>query len=67
MLSEIAAETDISIPTLSRIEFGSSFSIRTFVKLCRWLKLDPASVLELDPGESFVRNYNAEATGETDD
>ncbi|MFT3885497.1 MAG: helix-turn-helix transcriptional regulator [Flavobacteriales bacterium] len=40
---------DISAPTLSRIEAGNVPDVDTFLKLCRWLGLDP-STFAADPG-----------------
>lgn len=51
-LREIAAETDISVATLSRIEVGKMPSLRTFAKLCRWLGIDPTTVLDVEPTKS---------------
>ncbi|MCB9179567.1 MAG: helix-turn-helix transcriptional regulator [Flavobacteriales bacterium] len=40
---------DISAPTLSRIEAGNVPDVDTFLKLCRWLGMDP-STFAADPG-----------------
>ena len=48
-LREVAAEVDISAPTLSRIESGKMPDLQTFGKLCRWLEVDPGSVLGIGP------------------
>ncbi len=48
-LRETAVEIGTSAPTLSRIESGKMPDIQTFGKLCRWLELDPASVLDVEP------------------
>ena len=37
--------------TLSRVENGQLPDLANFQKLCRWLELDPASVLGFDPEE----------------
>ena len=44
-LRATAAEIGTSAPTLSRIESGKMPDLQTFGKLCRWLELDPASLL----------------------
>lgn len=44
-LRAVAADTGISAPTLSRIEAGKMPDLQTFGKLCRWLEVDPASLL----------------------
>lgn len=48
-LRAAAAEIGISAPTLSRIESGKLPDLNTFGLLCRWLRLDPAEVLEVVP------------------
>ncbi len=32
---------DISAPTLSRVEMGNVPDVDTFLKICRWLQMDP--------------------------
>ncbi len=50
-LRTIAEEIgDISAPTLSRIEAGNVPDVDTFLKLCRWLSMDP-STFAADLGE----------------
>ena len=44
-LRAVAAEIGTSAPTLSRIESGKMPDIQTFGKICRWLEIDPASLL----------------------
>ena len=44
-LREVSAEVGTSAPTLSRIESGKMPDLHTFGKLCRWLGVDPASLL----------------------
>ena len=44
-LRAVAAEIGTSAPTLSRIESGKMPDLQTFGKLCRWLEIDPASLL----------------------
>lgn len=39
----------VSPATLSRVENGQLPDLANFTKLCRWLELDPASVLGFDP------------------
>ena len=48
-LRAIAADIGTSAPTLSRIESGKMPDLQTFGKLCRWLELDPASLLGVSP------------------
>ena len=48
-LRSAAAEIGTSAPTLSRIESGKMPDLQTFAKLCRWLELDPASILGVSP------------------
>lgn len=44
-LREVAQELKISHTTLSRIEAGRQPDLDTFSKLCDWLELNPAEVL----------------------
>ena len=46
-LREVAEEIGSSAATLSRIESGKMPDLQTFGKLCRWLKVDPATLLEV--------------------
>lgn len=41
-----AAEVGISPATLSRVENGKQPDLETFEKLCRWLEISPADVLQ---------------------
>lgn len=43
-----AAEVGISPATLSRVENGKQPDLETFEKLCRWLGISPADVLQTD-------------------
>lgn len=49
---EVAKEIGISSATLSRVEAGKLPDLLTFRKLCTWLKVDPATILETpkEPG-----------------
>ena len=46
-LRTVASEIGTSAPTLSRIESGKMPDLQTFGKLCRWLELDPAILLDV--------------------
>lgn len=46
-----AREIGLSPATLSRVENGQLPDLANFTKLCRWLELDPASVLGFDPDD----------------
>lgn len=48
-LRETAKEIGISLATLSRIENGKVPDLDTFGKLCKWLELDPADMMGLQP------------------
>ena len=48
-LREAAAEIGASAPTLSRIESGKMPDLQTFIKLCRWLEIDPATIMGISP------------------
>ena len=51
-LREVAAKVGTSAPTLSRIESGKMPDLQTFGKLCRWLGVDPGSLLDISPRPS---------------
>jgi len=44
---EVATEIGVSPATLSRVEGGKLPDLLTFRKLCSWLKVDPAEILEI--------------------
>lgn len=44
-IREIAAEMEISSATLSRVENGKIPDLKTFSKICRWLKVDASDIL----------------------
>ena len=46
-LRDVAAEVETSPATLSRIESGKMPDLHTFGKICRWLGVDPASLLDV--------------------
>jgi transcriptional regulator with XRE-family HTH domain len=49
---DVATEIGVSPATLSRVESGKLPDLLTFRKLCAWLKVDPATILEIpdEPG-----------------
>ena len=57
-LRTVASEIGTSAPTLSRIESGRMPDLHTFGKLCRWLEVDPATLLEVtqQPTETAPTN-----------
>lgn len=48
-LRETAKEIGISSATLSRVERGKEPSLLNFVKLCKWLEVDPGPILGFRP------------------
>lgn len=48
-LREVAREIGIGTATLMRIESGRIPDVSTFGKLCKWLEVDPATFLGLEP------------------
>ena len=46
-LRSVASEIGTTAPTLSRVESGKMPDLQTFGKLCRWLQVDPATLLEV--------------------
>lgn len=58
-MRDIAKEIGISPATLSRIETGKQPDIGTFSKLCRWLNIDPNTILGIsssDTGQNQTSN-----------
>ena len=51
-IRQIAGEIGISPATLSRVERGKMPDLETFGKICKWLRVDPASVLGIPPVKS---------------
>ncbi len=58
-IREVAGEIGISPATLSRVERGNVPDLETFARMCRWLKLDPAAILDVDV--SALRQKNRQA------
>ena len=44
---DVATEIGVSPATLSRVESGKLPDLITFRKLCAWLKVDPAEILDM--------------------
>ena len=61
-LRATAAKIGISPATLSRVEQGQLPDLQNFGKLCRWLKLDPASVLGLEERPVAVVHFRKKQT-----
>ena len=51
-IREVAAEVGVSPATLSRVERGKMPDLETFGKICKWLRVDPASVLGIARAKS---------------
>lgn len=51
-IREVANEIGVSPATLSRVERGKMPDLETFGKICKWLRVDPASVLGIAPVKS---------------
>jgi transcriptional regulator with XRE-family HTH domain len=51
-IREVATEVGVSPATLSRVERGKMPDLETFGKICKWLRVDPASVLGIPTGRS---------------
>ena len=54
-IRRIAEQIGISPATLSRVERGNLPDLETFGKICSWLELDPAAVLNIKPAKPVVR------------
>jgi transcriptional regulator with XRE-family HTH domain len=50
-LREVATEIGISAPTLLRIEEGRIPDVATFGKVCKWLGIDPKSLLGIEDAQ----------------
>lgn len=48
---DVAKEVGVSAATLSRVEAGKLPDLLTFRKLCKWLRVDPAAILEIPGGD----------------
>jgi transcriptional regulator with XRE-family HTH domain len=51
-IRDVAAEMGISPATLSRVERGKMPDLDTFGKICKWLRVDPASILGIPSTKS---------------
>lgn len=51
-IREVAAEVGVSPATLSRVERGKMPDLETFGRICKWLRVDPASVLGIPASRS---------------
>ena len=58
-IREIAAEVGVSAATLSRIENGKLPDLDTFGKLCRWLDVDPRTILGCQAGDAASQVSNS--------
>ncbi len=59
-IRQVAGEIGISPATLSRVERGKLPDLATFSRICEWLQVDPAEVLEIKK-----LSAKAQATSET--
>jgi transcriptional regulator with XRE-family HTH domain len=59
---EVAKEIQISPATLSRIEGGKQPDIGTFGKLCRWLEVDPSTILGISTSSVRERSSTSDNT-----
>ncbi|RJQ37893.1 XRE family transcriptional regulator [Candidatus Microgenomates bacterium] len=71
-IREVAKEIGISHATLSRIESGKQPDLETFTKICKWLEIDPNSILGFQKKQSIadsvsmpVAHFRAEKTMST--
>lgn len=55
-IREVALEVGVSAATLSRIENGRLPDLETFGKLCRWLQIDPRSILGCEVGQPSAQS-----------
>jgi transcriptional regulator with XRE-family HTH domain len=59
-IREVALEIGISPATLTRVEGGRLPDIETFQKICSWLEVNPAEILDL-PTEKNTSSTDASA------
>jgi transcriptional regulator with XRE-family HTH domain len=57
-IREVAQEVGISPATLTRVEGGRLPDLATFQKICSWLKVNPAEILDL-PAETGATTSDA--------
>jgi transcriptional regulator with XRE-family HTH domain len=74
---DLADTIGVSAATLSRVERGKLPDIETFAKICRWLKVDPAEILEIkefpergrremsEPATTIAVHFRADAVLDT--
>jgi transcriptional regulator with XRE-family HTH domain len=62
-IREAAAQAGISQATLSRIEVGKMPDLDTFTKLCKWLEVDPSTILGAKKTASVSVGFS-DATGQ---
>ena len=60
-IREVAQEIGISPATLTRVEGGRLPDIATFQKICSWLKINPAEVLDISTANNPVSAETAVA------
>jgi transcriptional regulator with XRE-family HTH domain len=58
---DVATEIGVSPATLSRVEGGKLPDLLTFRKLCTWLKVDPAEILEISDEKNSATTPAPEA------
>jgi transcriptional regulator with XRE-family HTH domain len=56
-IREVAREIGIGHATLSRIESGKQPDLQTFTKICKWLEIDPNSVLGFERKTQVNNNH----------
>ncbi len=52
-LRETAKIIGVSAATLSRIESGKQPDLDTFVKICKWLEINPSEILSFEETQPF--------------
>jgi transcriptional regulator with XRE-family HTH domain len=49
-IRKVASDIGVSPATLSRVERGKLPDLETFTKICEWLEVDPAEMLDIKKG-----------------
>lgn len=57
-IRDVASEIGVSAATLSRVERGHLPDLDTFGKICRWLRVDPGSILGVAPARPITSNLS---------
>ncbi len=63
-IREAAKQADVSPATLSRVEAGKQPDLNTFAKICKWLDVDPNTMLGVKKVSPSKNLEFSDATGQ---